>query len=370
MPQKTYAMVIHRIFNGDVVKKGGADFIAGFLESNGYSHFLIENPLIGTHATVITYPNGDKKTIELPGRGPVHWLCEILASIYFLTKQNNLDLIIAVDPLNFIPALLHKLIFGTRILYHSIDYSDARFSNKLLNAVYQSSYRFAVRNADIVSYVSKIMGTRINEIVGENHKNVIYYLPNSPAFANCLRIKPSEKAVKSIVFTKSEIDDADAGVLAYIVRKLSEAHVNCKFVIIGGLSAGATKEIDLVRSTNIVETSGLISNEKNDALVAHAYIGFAWYHGIRPFEKYGDSLKLRAYVASGLPCVANGLAGTCREMVEEGAGIPVETPDEAVEALTLLLTNKDKYDQYRAGALRWAQKTDKTLLLEGLLKYV
>ncbi len=367
MQDKNVLFLVHRIFNNDIVKRGGADYITDFLISKGYSIITIEHPLNGSHESYIK-TNKSAKTFKLFGKGPIRWIQEIIFN-FINAPRTHVKLIISVDPLNFLSAYLIKIVNKKKlkILFHSIDYSESRFGSSMLDYVYNSLYSFAVRNADIVTYVSELMGDKIKEIIKLNAKteNILFHLPNSPEFKKIPKIDISKKNKYSIVYSKSFISKEELILLENIVTILKKKFPDIVLNIVGKID-GTTYIISPKIKNNIM-AHGLVPYERNLEIISGSYLGLGWYENKFSFEKYNDSLKLREYAASGIPAVCNDKTSTAIEMEKEEAGIVANTEAEIATAISALIENPKKYSEMRKNALYWAKKNDKAKLLERLL---
>lgn len=368
MQDKNVLFLVHRIFKDNIVKRGGADYITDFLISKGYSIITIEHPLNGSHKSYIK-AGQNTKAFTLIGEGPIRWIQEIIFN-FINAPRADVELIISVDPLNFLSAYLIKIVNKKKlkILFHSIDYSESRFGNSLLDFVYNSLYSFAVRNADVVTYVSELMGYKIKEIIKLNAKteNILFHLPNSPEFTKIPKIDISKKNKYSIVYSKSFISKEELILLENIVTILKKKFPDIVLNIVGKIE-GTTYIINPKIKNNIM-AHGLVPYERNLEIISGSYIGLGWYENKFSFEKYNDSLKLREYAASGIPSICNDKTSTAIEMEKEEAGIVANTEAEIANAISALISDEKKYSEMHDNAIKWAKKNDKSKLLEQLLE--
>lgn len=364
MRDKKVLFLVHRIYKNKIVKRGGADYITDYLESQGFDILTFEHPLNGSHNSFIKFSKSQREFI-LYGSGPIRWIQEIIFNLYH-SPIANLELIISVDPLNFLSAYLIKILKTrkVKVLFHSIDYSEKRFNNSLLDYVYNALYKFAVRNADITTYVSKIMGKKINEFRGNSSRGIIFHLPNSPEFDKIPRIDIKKKSKYDLVFSKSFISKDELKMLHKIVEQLIIEFPKIKMHVVGNIDSSTI--INPKVSRNIL-LYGLVSYEKNIEIICNSYIGLGWYENKLSFEKYNDSLKLREYAAAGIPAICNDKTSTAFEMENEDAGIIANTVEDINGAICSLIYNGKKYEIMHKNAIRWAQINDKSKLLETLL---
>jgi len=368
MQDKNILFLVHRIYKDDIVKKGGADYIADYLKSQGYSITTIEHPLNGSHNSFIKRTENIQE-FQIIGKGPIRWIQEIFFNIKN-SPDENYRLILAVDPLNFVSAYLIKFFKkkNIKILFHSIDYSENRFGNIIFDYIYNRLYSFSINNADMVTYVSKIMGEKIKNISkkGLDLKRILYYLPNSPEYEKMPRVDAKKKDKHTLVYSKSFIPNSELKMLQNIIKNLKIKYPKILLNIVGNVEK---KEQGVYPSlkTNI-KLHGLVTYEKNIEIISKSYIGIGWYENRFSFEKYNDSLKLREYAALGLPSVCNDKTSTAIEMENEGAGIIGNNVAEIANAISALISNNKEYTIMRQNALRWAKKNDKSKLLKNLIE--
>ncbi|MFA5775961.1 MAG: glycosyltransferase family 4 protein [Patescibacteria group bacterium] len=357
--RKKVVILVHRIFTATGIKPGGIDYVTSFLENTGFEVIFIEHPLAGVHSSRIK--NGEQiREYKIPFSGVIRWPIEIVFNIFKTLSYGKIDLIIAVDPLNFVSAYVVSLLRKTPVQFHAVDFSECRFEIKLLDAFYRKIYYFSIAHASFVTYVSKNM----REIVQPRVKNPdrAVFLPNSPDYEHAARIDPKEKDRYELVYTKSNISDTEIDMLLDLTSLLKEKFPSIKLNVIGKASRRNLE--------NIVILHGLVDYQTNIKIMSKSYIGVAWYENVKSFEKYADSLKIREYAASGLPVVCNRNISTAVEAYERGLLILCENVKELAEGLERLMSDTNLYSDMRDKALNWAKENDKSRLLNNLYRSV
>jgi glycosyltransferase involved in cell wall biosynthesis len=368
--EKNVLVFVHRIYKKGVVKKGGADYIIDYLSKKNFDTYLVEHPLDGVGPTHFGAGKLVKKFL-LFGSGPVRWVQEIAFNTFlflfsFSLKKRKCDLVLAVDPLNFIAGDIIRSFSGVKVHFHSVDYSEHRFESPLLNKIYNFIYNFAVRNADIVTYVSKPMKSKLEKLGSERLGSILFHLPNSPEFKLMPRVPAGKREPGSVVYSKAFISDSEIKMLLEEFSVVAKKYPGAVLHLVGDVSEnsqGLLKESSL--SENI-KLHGLVSYEENLEIVSKCLVGLGWYENKLSFEKYADSLKIREYAALGLPSICNDGISTAYEMEEEGAGIMVGKGKSLSEALLLLFSNTKVYKSTSKNALKWARSMDKVDLLNDL----
>lgn len=370
--KRSILVILHRIFSGTLVKKGGVDPLIDHLKAKGYPVSLIEHPLWDYHLpSRISTP---EKSYVLPSffiQIPLfNWFWEIALTLFAaINHRRKFEIIIAADPLCFLAAyLLRCLGIGKKIHYHSVDFSEVRFGNQVLNGIYLFLYRMAVRESNSITYVSRPMGEKIKEFIGETvFSERTFFLPNSPVFQVVPKNNSNFVGKPNLVVTKGRYSMSEIERIIKIVSDSKIFDLFDKLNLIGLIDDSQRELIEVSEVRDKIIIFGLLSREENLSVVSNSALGLAWYENVESFEKYADSLKIREYAAAGIPSVTNKGISTAVELESFGAGFAVETLDEFTTAVKHLLEDKEAYLRCHINSLKWAEKMDKNILLESLL---
>lgn len=359
--------LVHRIFTPTGVKPGGGDYLTSYLEDRGLEVVYIENPLSGKHRS--RFIKGENiSQYNIPFSGVPRWVIEIPFNTWKILSCGKVDLIIAVDPLNFLSAFFAGLIRKVPIQFHAVDYSENRFGIKILDAVYRQVYYFALKNADYVTYVSANLRKVVNSHVSNQSKATL--LPNSPEFKKIPKIDPSTKNPLELVYTKSFMSESEIDVLTDFVNKVKREYPNVILNLVGNVSAKSEKKIKSRDLSGNIKVHGLVDYKTNINIVSSSYIGVAWYENLISFEKYADSLKIREYAAAGLPVLCNENITTAIEAQHKGLLFICNDTADLAKNTIKLVSDKQLYRQMRKKALAWAKEYDKTTLLDNFYKFL
>lgn len=270
----------------------------------------------------------------------------------FLTKD-KFDLFIGLDSINTIAGiLLKKLGRISKVVYYLSDYSPNRFGNFIFNAVYLRLDRFCVKHSDFTWDVSPSMkeGRVRLGMINEKDTRKIIHVPNGLFASQINPLAVTKRIPESIVYMGLLHNDQhgiDLGLEAFKLV-LKKKH-NATLHIIGGSNrdlkpfSQSLKDLGIEKS---VILHGFISpNEKMSNIVNKCYVGIATYRSDRnPRNQYGDSGKIRQYLACGLPIVATTIQWYTKYAIESGAGIGVnETPEDFAKAIITLFEKKELY---------------------------
>lgn len=362
LKNKELVYLVHRVYNKGIIKKGGGDYIFDYLVEQGFKALVIEHPLSGAGETLVTYEKSDTALIKLYGSGPLRWIQEIIYNIYEMVKvRPNVALVLAVDPLNFFSAYILRFFYKFQIHFHAVDFTDTRFGFKLFDDFYSFMFKLAVSESDIVTYVSKLAGEKVQKMTNGKAKGYLYHLPNSPEFSKIPKMDPAQKNKYSLVYNRTHLDDFEIDMMVQIGEDLEKLGVKMKIDVLG-LPCKETQ------NKHGVVFHGLTDYETNIKYVTESYLGVAWYRHTRSNEIYADSLKIREYAAAGIPCLGNNVLSTSAEVVERKAGVIVNTVGELAPVIKRLIENDSEYLALRQNALDWAKEVDKKVMLAKLYK--
>jgi len=363
-----YLIFIHRIFIDEKVKKGGFDRIIDIFKQSNIDVQLIESALYGRRCRVQSTcfqvsQSQKKKCINFVTPSAIFSrIVEVLIAIILAKKykQNLVSAIFGVNPINFITGYIWKIVYRSkaRMIFHAIDYSDKRFSNKLLNLLYKRMYLFSLKRADVVFCVTQRMLDRFIEMVPNGN---YLYLPNNVNIEQVKKIKLKQvhKRDKFIV-----------GCVSYIYsgfdwQAIVDASALLKDLEVEFWIVGDGPELNKFKNTvclngldEIYRFFGHLEYEESLKKIASFNLGIAIYNGSASFNFYGDSIKIREYAAFGMPILCNPLTSTANEGEAYGACLIVNNPQEIADSIKLLLVKTDLRDRMSASATAWSQKYD------------
>ncbi len=300
----------------------------------------------------------------------------VLVSTIFHYLFSQYDLCIALNPLNFLACyFLAKLGRISHTVFYAADYSHSRFSSQLLNKIYARCDAFAARHADQVWSVSSTIcavRTRQNVSIERN-----LHIPNSPLLAEFTVPFTGTKKRDEIVYvfgTVSKVSDLFSNhhfdLLLDAVKDIIQGHTHLHVSLIGrGDMAHLFAPIISERTLeNHVSYYDITDRAKYIDALRSAAIGVAFYNmSGADHLKYGDSMKIREYIAAGLPVITTPGHSLAVDVDAEKIGYVVRTKEECVHALQSLACNATLYKEIEARVRRYALKTDKAQCISNAL---
>lgn len=362
-------------------KNGNVDPFIGFFSKRTKKFVLIDQPHTGSDIVepiIEEYSQGKVKKYKLKNAfytplysilrkmkltdddtNPLFKLRDIISVLHTsFSSKEKYDYFIGLESINAAAGLFLR-IFGKvdTVIYYVSDYSPVRYDNKLFNSIYLWLDRFCCYHADFIWDVSLAMQpARIKAGLDRKRSAPVIHLPNG-LFPSFIKHLPTNKLKKnSIVFMGSlgYENGPDIAIKAFpiIRKKIPDASLG---IIGGGKELESLKE--LAKSLSLekdIKFYGMIPKDKDMLLVLRKFsIGLAPYKKIKNSVRlYGDSLKLRYYMANGLPVVTTNVPPLGQELFKFGSAVITEDNESSIAKVVInLLLNPKKYDSYRDKAI-------------------
>lgn len=341
--------------------------------------YLIRHPLHldGTVKNTINY-DGKEIIFNIPVL--LQYPLEGIISLFYwrkLIKKNLLpDLTLCFDPLCFFNMFILKKFFRLKkIAYYNVDYSKIRFTNPVLNFIYQKINLFAYQKCDYFFSINRRFVKDLDPKSQFIYKNFnISHLAKLPD-----KNKILHKKKNSIVYAGAINYNLDFDPLLLALKKLKEEKVNFIFDIYGKDKGGFLKaKIAKLQLEKNAFLKGIVENkiltqkilpqyilgvapyvlEKNPSFPDHAFLGTDL------------SLKLVEYIAAGLPVIATKPHSKFDVIVKNKFGFIVKNANDWYKAISTLFKNKRAYQCYQKNALQYAKNYDEEKVLEPIFKKI
>lgn len=348
----------HVVWDKGFENNGPAHIVARYIDRKGISYAFLKFPLSDNHEAVIKDFDGKSYPVAqiLPR---FKYLTDVLTTIRWVRTLKDKNIIfVGVDPLNALSGLILKRLGKIKVfVFHTPDYSPVKFKDPLLNFFYHAIDRLCAKRADFVWGVSqRITEKRKSQRVDATR---LFWVPNSPP--------------KPFVSDK-KLTNRTLVVLANLSNALSFAptfealkglkDINLLLIGSGKMKADVkslAKELGVFEK---IEFTGWLPYEKAIERTKKCGIGIAFYSNEASWTKYCDPVKVRDYLACGLPVVMNDIPAVSEEIKEYGAGKVVDNKSEEIaKAVETIYESDDKYNEFSRKALVLAKErsSEKTL---------
>jgi len=369
-------VIIHRIWIEGKRKRGGLDKVLDyFIQEKNLKILLIEHPLYnqGESRVSLMSDKGIRNIQKANIRSKkawISWLKEVRFNLKVIRRLKNKKIFFATDPLCALPSILYKTKFSKQY-FHCVDYSDKRFNNIVLDLIYRLLLKIILKKSDLIGVVS--LKTRDRFLSLGCPKQKIYHIPNSPCFKKVDLNQKEENSILCMggdVHPKYRYED-----IVKIARILKKQIPDLKFYISGGkqqYSKYRKKIKSQIKKYGLEKNfvfTGFLAPEELDQYLTRAKIGISFYsQKVAFYMQYGDPLKIREYALYGIPIIADGSTALDPEIEKNNLGFIVLNNQEAAKKISKLFRDKILYQQISLRAVLWAQKNDKTKILNNLHK--
>lgn len=374
-----FVVAAHVFFyeGGDV--HGSAHGLIGYLKKTGQPYlFLKHSTFSGFPGEIITAldPQQDPLIRKI---GPKHWqvpylqygkeLIRSLSSSWSLKKRGFRVVYIGVDPLNaLVGYILRRLKRIDTFVAFTPDYSPVRFPNPLVNYLYHQIDKITTNRADFVWGVSKrIVDLRRKQGIPDQRN---FQVPNSPSMQIVKTITPSSKNKFDLVIVSTLSKGVNFPILLRGVASLRKDFPHLRLRLIGSGDYEAelrqlVKELDIEDRILLL---GQMSHEEVFKNLKECGVGIALYTNDAPWTYYSDPMKVRDYLACGIPVVMTDVPALAHEIQTAQAGEVIALAQDSFEAaIRKILTDDEKYSQYAENALLMGETYDLDSVLEKTL---
>lgn len=284
------------------------------------------------------------------------------------SRRKNISLFVGIDPLNALfGILLKKMGKAEKVIFYTADYTPTRYNNFFLNQIYHLIDRYAIRAVDEVWNVSsRITSLRKEQNVPDSRN---FFVPNSPAFNSIKRKGMKDINRSELITVTTSSKNTDFPVIFRAMKKLSKKYPAVILTVIG-LNNWQEEFSSLIKENglqNRIVFKGSMSHEELLDNLCRAGIGLALYTNAFSWTFYSDSMKVRDFLACGLPVVMTNVSSTAQDIEQYRAGLVVKLNEENLfQTIDKLLKDDKIYISLRKNAVNLAKKYDAEKIFDSL----
>lgn len=355
--QRHVFIAIHSLFSSEGIPVSGTGAsLFELFSSRNIPFTVLHFPIYGKFKILKVQYTPQKIQREFFIRTPANLLVrtciESCIALYALAKVGKTPVYIGIDPLNAAWGIVGKYLGRVgKVIYYTADYADSRFGNSVLNRIYHSLDKFCIRHADQIWNVStRIFERRIAQGVCKD-KN--YFVPNTP-LGDRRDTQKNNQSTLVIVGTSTTALDFEVvlSALPAFIRKFPDIRLH----IIGELHfPKRIKDALLVwQRKKIITLHGAMRRDDVFDFLQRSGIGLALYKDVDPWTRFGDSMKIREYLAAGLPVVTTDVVSTSEVIRKFRCGVVTTLNDKSlVRSVEMVYTH---YGAMHKQALRAASE--------------
>jgi len=254
----------------------------------------------------------------------ISYLYAFISNIIYVFKQGTkFELYVGCNNLNALSGLVLKKLGRVRkCVYYVVDYNPVRFTNPILNGIFQYIDKLCALYCDETWNLSARMITaRFGKKYPKNQKVV----PMGCWFGEIKRI-PFDKCEKhTVVFMGHLLEKQGVQLLISAIPEVIKHIKDFKVRIIGDGPYRKYLEkliFDLGVSKHVEMLGYIDSEEEKYKLISSASLAYALYDpDIASFTYYADPGKIKTYLSCGVPVLVTNVPEISKELVATNSGV-------------------------------------------------
>ncbi len=281
-------------------------------------------PLNGFENEVIWGELGKTKNIYLPkilGKiNPIKFLVDIILIVFALLAwifktRSQKRLVIGIDPLSCLPLLLFKNIFGYTLVFHCVDFNKNRFSNKILQQLYELADEFASKYSD----QTWVICDALKKYKKNKYGLIAQYLPNSVVFdPNIFKNGKDYRTGNKMVWTGSLMTARQFDILFGVFSLIQHEIRGINFVIAPTREHGKFDEYVKkykIKNAKVIRLNGRYEFQK---IAAKCDVGIALYDEQFGSTEFIEPMKIWDFLLCGLPFIVSCEPSVSRPVIKSG----------------------------------------------------
>lgn len=309
--------------------KGTTDYFRDYLTSKGQSYIYIRNslPNLEKQETIVSEFDGDglEKVIKIKKTSKNFLINSIQTTLYsfsFSLKslQGKDNLIISFGSVNALPIIFLKLFKRVNLYFWGVDYSTKRFNQYILDRFYQLTESLACVFSDLV----------IQPNIEQQNARIAN---------NFLKLNKSLIVSNGITKIEENLNPVNRPISFLYFGSITQQHGICEFVkevyinmrceiplLIFGGGVKSKELTDIIYCNKLGNKILFLGSTDNLSMVKYILTESKSFVGISPYlvegssdhVKYGDSLKVKEYLALSIPYITSSVAPIPSDLKEFG----------------------------------------------------
>lgn len=335
-------------------------------------HSLIDQVIDKKKSSIVVYERGNqvyKKLITQNAHGILSYVSDFFLTIYWIMKQKEkYNLFIGIDSLNCICGLLLRKVGKVdRVIFYAMDFHPSRFNSHLLNFLYRQLEVICLKNSDEIWNVSPKIAEGRERFLHIFRKKYPQKVVNSGIWIKNVKLFPFEKIKKhQLLFLGHILKKQGLQMVLEAIPLIIKKIPDFKFIILGGgeYENDLKSLADELKVLKYIDFKGWIRDRKViDTTMGESAAAIVVYvpdkEKIHNFSYYGDPIKIKEYLASGLPVILTDVPHNAREIERRKCGVVVNyKKEEIANAVIKILSNEQELKNYRNNALAYAKEFD------------
>jgi len=276
------------------------------------------------------------------------YIWEFLYTFYFLLFHiRNIDVYVGMSGFDMLPAVLLQKLSKAKIkklIFYPIDYTDERFPNRFLNGLYEIIDRLSVRASDIIVYTNQRVKA-IRQKQGASSEQLLF-IPNGLFLGDLPHRRKLRNTPYNTLYYVGYLDECHG--VEDIVKAFGSIAKTIPQVKLEIIGTGPQKILlqKYIEKNNLhkqIKLLGKLSNKQVLHILSRGGIGLAPYTLYSRWVYYCDPIKVKEYLACGLPVIISNVVEVAENVKRYNCGLIYQNMRSLVESIKKLTTDHKMY---------------------------
>lgn len=362
-------IITHVVFINNLPIAGPYSSVIKSLQNNTKYLEVLEIPLYNFDEPIIYGDSFNLRRMKinkfLGAISPIKYITDIIIETIFLFKfglrKSAHKTIISIDPLSaLIPSIICK-IFHTKSIFYCVDFNENRFSNKILQKLYEAADKISSIHSNQTWSVCDSM----KKYKLENYDVKSLYIPNSFTYTDNYMTKLSKRSGNRVVWTGSILTDKQIVDIFDICSYIQKIRSETEFWFIPSNRLNDFKEAAKNTTLKNVQILDVYGQEKSRELVSQCDLGLAVYDKKFGSTKYIEPIKIWEYMLCGIPFIISKEPSVNPEVIKSGVAFILDEDNKIddTERLKKFIDKDNLFKLYKT-SLSIAKRYDASKLMK------
>lgn len=244
------------------------------------------------------------------------------------------------------------LLKPEKLIFYSVDYSDERFDNRILNNIYLFVDKNAARKADFVwSNTNRTRKIRASQGTNDKANMLVPNGANKSVEFNNLNLSPEK--INLVYHGYISIGKG----LQHILKALSELKNESFTFDIYGYGPYEVKLKQMVKDFDLekkVKFKGIVDYSKLVKLIPNYDLDIALIYGEEDYIRYCDPMKVKDAIVGKVPVLVSSVPEVSEMIAQKELGLVIENPEDSNEIKIILekiFKDKQLLDKFKHNVL-------------------
>ncbi len=264
----------------------------------------------------------------------INYLKDFFLTLIFVARASQLasfDRFIGVDSLSTLAGLWLRPFFKWRqVIAYNVDYAEHRFSSQLVNRLYRWADRYTTRASDKIWCITKRI-IKVRRQLGRQAADIIL-VPNGVTIAS---VNQAGRHDQGLIYVGNL--ESEKGIESIVDSLAQFPELKLTIYGEGSIEAELKQQVKVAKLTDQITFAGRVDHPTVLQNLAQYTIGIALYNQDQGYTHYCDPLKVKEYLAAGLPVIMTDVPELAELVKEHQVGVVISQLTQLPAALKTAL---------------------------------